>query len=192
MASSVDISNLALTILGADRITALTDNNENARRLTAIYDMCLEDVLRAHPWNFAIARASLALLASTPTYEYDYEFQLPTGCLRVIEANDGSLTIPTSEYKIEGRKLLINYDSVYIKYIANITDPNEYTSQFIMVLAYRMAAELSYAITNNKATAELVNSVYQTRLQAAKETDAQESNSVNTEDQDLWTITGRV
>lgn len=190
MATAVSISNLALTVLGADRITSLSDNTENARRITAIYDSCLEDVLRAHPWNFAITRIKLSLLVSTPAFGYDYEFQLPSDCLRVIEVSD-SINLIT-EFKIEGRKLLSNYDSIYIKYIANITDPNQYTSQFIFVLSSRIAAEIAYAITNNKANAELITQMYVARLQQAKETDAQESDSVNTIDGDLWTIEKRI
>ena len=189
MASQVAICNTALTFLGADRITAISDNNENAKRLNAIYDQCLEDVLRAHPWNFAITRVALAKLASTPVYGYDYEFQLPSDSLRLIEVTDGTNLI--TDFKVEGRKLLTDYDTIYIKYIANITDPNEYTSQFIFVLASRLTAELAYPITNNKSTAEMAFQVYQQRLQAAKETDAQESDSVNVIDQDQWTIDKR-
>jgi hypothetical protein len=131
----------------------------------------------------------LALLVSTPVFGYDYEFQLPSDCLRVIEANDGSYLI--TDYKIEGRKLLCNYDSVYIKYIGNITDPNQYTSQFIFVFSSRLAAEIAYAVTNNKATAEQIMKLYMQRLQNAKETDAQESDAVNVIDEDLWTIEKR-
>lgn len=190
MASQVAICNLALTSLGADRITALSDNNENARRLTAIYDYCLEDVLRAHPWNFAITRELLAKLTSTPTYGYDYEYQLPSACLRVIEVTDGTNII--TDYKIEGRKILTDYDPIYIKYIADVGDPNQYTSQFVFLLASRLAAELAYPITNNKSTAELAFNNYLTRLQITKETNAQESDSVNTLDQDLWSIEKRI
>jgi hypothetical protein len=190
MASKVSIANLALTILGADRITSLDDNAENARRLSTIFDSALEDVLRAHPWNFAIVRAQLALLATTPTFEYDYEYQLPGNCLRVISVSDGTNII--TDFKIEGRKLLCDETTVYIKYIANITDPNQYTSQFIYVLATRLAAEIAYATTNNKATAEEMFQLYVDRLRIAKETDAQESNSVETIDEDLWTIDKRI
>lgn len=189
MASQVAICNLALTTLGADRITALSDNSENARRLTAIYDYCVEDVLRAHPWNFAITRQQLALLTSTPTFGYELEYQLPGNCLRVIEVNDGTNLI--TDFKIEGRKLLTDEDTVYVKYIGNVSDPNQFTSQFIFVLASRLAAEIAYAVTNNKATAEQMLELYQQRLQQAKETDAQESDSVNVIDQDLWTIDNR-
>jgi len=189
MASRVSIANMALTILGADRITSLEDNNENARRLTAIYDYCVEDVLRAHPWNFAITRQQLARLSSTPIFGYTYEFQLPGDCMRVIEVNNGSFVI--TNYKIEGRKILTDYDTLYIKYLGNVTDPNQYTSQFIMLLSTRLAAELAYAITNNKANAEHVASLYQERLRMAKATDAQESDSVNIVDEDLWTMEKR-
>ena len=189
MATKVSISNLALTILGADRITAMEDNNENARRLTAVYDYCLEDVLRAHPWNFAIKRQQLAELTTEPAFGYDNEFQLPSDCLRVIEVNDGTNII--TKFLIEGRKLLTDDDSVFIKFIQKMTDPNEYTSQFIMVLSARLAAELAYAITNNKANAELIMQIYMDRLQKTKETDAQESDSSIIIDEDLWTIEKR-
>jgi len=189
MSSRVSIANLALTVLGADRITSLEDNSENARRLNAIYDYCVEDVLRAHPWNFAVIRAQLALLSSTPAFGYDYEYQLPTDCLRLLEINNGTTLL--TEYKVEGRKVLCNYDTVYCKYIGNVTDPNQYTSQFLFVLSSRLASELAYAITNNKALAEEVTSLYLSRLQQAKETDAQESDSVNVIDEDLWTIDKR-
>jgi hypothetical protein len=189
MASPVSISNLALTYLAADRITALSDNSENARRITAIYDACLEDVLRAHPWNFAIQRQQLALLATTPAFGYQYEFQIPGDSLRVIEVSDGTNLI--TDFKVEGRKILSDQDSISIKYIGNITDPNQYTSQFIFVFASRLAAELAYAITNNKATAELAAAIYKEKLQTAKETDAQESDSTNIIDEDLWVIDKR-
>lgn len=190
MASLVSIANLALTVLGADRITSLADNSENARRITAIYDACLEDVLRAHPWNFAIIRQQLSLLSTTPVFGYQYEFQLPGDCLRVIEVSDGTNLI--EDFTIEGRKLLSSKDSVSIKYIGNITDPNQYTSQFIFVFSSRLASEIAYAVTNNKSTAELALQTYMQRLQNAKETDAQESNSVNVIDQDDWTINQRI
>jgi hypothetical protein len=189
MASKVSISNLALTILGADRITSLEDNNENARRLTAIYDQCLEDVLRAHPWNFALVRQGLARLATTPTFGYIYEYQLPGDCLRVIEVNDGTNLI--TDFKIEGRKLLTDNTEVNIKYIGNITDPNQYTSQFMFVFATYLASIIAYPITNKPELLKTLLDVYTAKLQTCKEIDAQESDSVNVIDQDKWTVESR-
>ena len=189
MASRVAIANLALTSLGADRIVSFTEDSENARRINAIFDYCLDDVLRSHPWNFAIQRQQLAKLVSVPAFGYSYEYLLPGDALRVIEVSDGVNLI--LDFKIENRKLLTDYDGIFIKYIGTITDPTQYTSQFVMVLSSRLAAELAYAITNNKATAEMSFQIYTQRLQVAKEADAQESDSTNVIDQDLWTIDKR-
>ncbi len=191
MASRVSIANIAMTILGADRITSLEDNAENARRLTAIYDACREEVLRAHPWNFALIRTQLSRLSSTPVFGFDYEFQLPSDCLRVVQVNNGADVLSDDDFKIEGRKLLSDEDTIYIKYIGNITDSNQYTSQFIYLFATRLAAELAYAITNNKSTMELVAQLYADRLETAKAHDSQESSSAYVEDEDLWTTENR-
>jgi hypothetical protein len=189
MSSRISIANVALTGLGAARISSLGEDSENARRLNAIFDYCLDDLLREHPWNFSIKRLKLEQLVEKPLFGYDYIFQLPTACLRVIEVNDGSYV--RDDFKIEDRKLLCDLDTVYIKCILRIEDTNQYSSQFCFVLASRLAAEIAYAVTNNKATAEMAYQIYQQRLQAAKAADAQESSSVNTLDADKWTIEDR-
>ena len=190
--SQTEICNIALNMLGADRITAITDESANARRLNDIYEEVLFDVLREHPWNFAIQRAQLARLGSNPLFEYDCQFQLPNDCLRVISASDSSgYAITDNDYKIEGRALLCDETTIYIKYIAKITDPTQYDTQFIYLFATRLAAETAYAITNNKATADLLMQLYTARLEKAKASDAQESSSIETQDLDLWTIEDR-
>ncbi len=65
--SQVSICNAALRQLGVAKITALSDSVEQARILTDIYDAILDEVLAAHPWNFAIKRATLTALGGTIT-----------------------------------------------------------------------------------------------------------------------------
>lgn len=62
MAAEVDIWNMALRQLGAAPLTATTDDVESARILDDIYDMIRDEVLTAHPWNFAVRRATLTEL----------------------------------------------------------------------------------------------------------------------------------
>jgi hypothetical protein len=57
--------NVALRILGAKPITAANltaEDTEEARQINDVYDLILDEVLTAHPWNFAIQRASLTEL----------------------------------------------------------------------------------------------------------------------------------
>ena len=86
MATEVSICSNALRRLGDDPITSLTDDTERARLCNSFYTDTRDAVLRLHPWNFAITRASLAKLATAPGYGFANKFSLPTNpyCLRVL------------------------------------------------------------------------------------------------------------
>ena len=98
MASETSICNSALTRIGAARITSLTDDSKQARACTASYALMRDEVLRSHPWNSAISRASVASLADAPAFGYDNQFQLPADCLRMLEVYDSRLP-----WVVEGR-----------------------------------------------------------------------------------------
>ena len=102
MASSVDICNLALTKIGHESITALTENSKAGRLCNLHYAQMRDAVLRDHTWNFAITRANLALSTTTPEYEFSYQHALPVDLLRVLGTDLSNETV----YKIEGRFLL--------------------------------------------------------------------------------------
>ena len=54
-----EIANLALVRIGAERITSLTDGSRNANEINAVFTLIRDEVLRSHPWNFAIRVADL-------------------------------------------------------------------------------------------------------------------------------------
>lgn len=58
--SDLECANIALTKLGAAKITALADNTETAIVMNLIIDPLKKSLLRMHPWNFAIKRANLS------------------------------------------------------------------------------------------------------------------------------------
>jgi hypothetical protein len=66
----IDIDNKALRILGAPAITdsdLTNESNESARILNDVYDSIRDEVLKEHPWNFAIKRATLTALGGLIT-----------------------------------------------------------------------------------------------------------------------------
>ena len=120
MASVIQICNSALNQLGASSITALTENSKNARLCNERYETVRDAVFRSHPWNCLIKRVQLAQDTATPAWGFSYQYTLPSDCLRVLQIKDYD-----ADYKIEGRKLLINEADVYLIYLAQITDVNE-------------------------------------------------------------------
>ncbi|NIS52792.1 MAG: hypothetical protein GWN94_17050 [Phycisphaerae bacterium] len=59
MATQVDICNLALDMLGAKNITALTEASKEAALSSRLWEHALDEALREFPWNFARKRTEL-------------------------------------------------------------------------------------------------------------------------------------
>lgn len=164
--TSVQICNIALTRLGAARISDLSDASENAIINNLYYDLVYENVLKKYRWSCSTYRAKLAQLSTTPLYEFNYEYQLPTSpkCLRVFE------TYPKTTYKVENGKLLCNLDSVYIKYAARINE-FDIPSHVALVIAARLAISLSNRVMQDKALKSQLWQEYNTILSDAKDID---------------------
>lgn len=167
--STVEICNNALIKIGANTITALSDDTKAARLCNKMYGIVRNDLLRSHIWNFALGRSQLAQLSNNPPFGYSYQYQLPSDCLRVIKLHDSN-----AEYRIEGRKLLTDANTVKLIYIKEITDTAQFDSTFDNVLALKLASELAYAMTQNGGLAGALKKEYELHLRRAKMIDAQE------------------
>lgn len=189
--SNVKICNMALSMLGiSSQILALTEDSENARKCNLFFEQTRDAILREHPWNFAINRATLAELASVPVYSWDHAYQLPTSpyCLKLLEVKEN---IEDGEpYEVVGRTIETNAESCRIKYVSRETDPSKFDPMFVMALASRLAATLSLTITESNTTMAAMMEVYNGEIERAKEHNAIESDterlSTPREDQGSW------
>lgn len=182
MPSVVDICNEAMDLLGAATITSLTQNSKEARLCNRNYELVRDAVLRAHPWNVAISRASLPQDSTAPAFGFLYQYTLPTDpyCLRVLSFWDNNVNNEvaaydsTVMYKIEGRKILSNEATCKIIYIGRVEDTEQFDSLLSSTIAHRLAAETAYAITGSSNVAQNMQALYELRLREAKSTDAME------------------
>lgn len=159
MATSVDIANSALTKLGAKRIMDLSDNVKEAREINAIFELRRDFLLRAYNWSFAMKRASLSALTSTPTWGYTVEYQIPVDCLRLVQVNDywdahglhNYLNAPDEEmYRVEGKKILTDLGApLKIRYIRQVTNTGEFDAAFNEVFASDLAFNTAEALTQS-------------------------------------------
>lgn len=184
MASVVEICNSALNMLGANNITALSEDSKNARLLNQRYESVRDSVFRSHTWNCLIKRVQLAADSDTPTHEYSYQYTLPADCIRVLKVgghhNGSSSDLDSGQkFKIEGRKLLTDETTIYLIYIFKNTDPNEYDTLLIETIAARLASELCYAITASTSLAGQMYELYNQKLREARFVDATEGTADN-------------
>lgn len=171
MASEVEICNLALVNVGADTITSLGDDSDEARACNLFYNKLRDMMLRGFLWNFAITRVELAAEPTTPVWEWAFSHVLPTDCLRVLKTDIGTLA---ESWVIEGRKLLADSTPVNIKYIFRETDPNQFDQLFQQMLSYRLAMPLAIKLAQNRALSlDMFNEFERTAAEARK-VDSQE------------------
>ena len=181
MASVVDMCNSALNLLGASTISALTDDSKNARLCNQRYENVRNRVFRSHAWNCLHKRVQLAQNSTAPVIEYSNAYALPSDCLRVLKVHNGVTDSIKSaiDYKLEGKNIVTDEGTVFLIYIALVTDPNEYDSYLQESISHQLAADLCYAITNNATLANNYMARADERLREARFIDATE-NSLGT------------
>jgi hypothetical protein len=103
--------------------------------------------------------------------EWEYAYDLPTDCLRVLWINDDE----DVEFEQTEKGLLCNEEDVGIKYIKRVTTVSLYDSTFVSAFAWRLAAELAVAITGSEKKRESSEKKYYIELDRATVLDAKES-----------------
>ena len=184
MATNVQIVNAALIRLGVDVINSLNQsNNRNSIIANAIFDMTRQELLRLHPWNFAVKRLSLASTVDAPAFGYAYQYPLPVDCLRVLRLSD----IET-DYKLEGGYILTDSSTCDIIYIRDVIDCGQFDSLFQEVFVAKLTAVMAPTLTDNSNTAQFIQ-VFETTLRTAKQIDGQEDSHADLV-LDGWSLIG--
>lgn len=196
MASQVEIANRALTKLGAARIISFGDDNKQARAVQSMFAIVRDAELRAHVWSFAVKRASLAALVSTPDWGFEYEYELPSDCLRLLQVNDffqgpsmdDYRNQSTAEYMLEGNKILTDYTApLKIRYIKREQDTAQWDSTFVEAIACRLAAEMAEDLTQSNQKKDAAWKEYDQALMAAIRSGAVEQQHQDMPD-DSWVL----
>ena len=144
IATDEDIVNLALSRIGAKKITVLaTDTTVEAVQARVVYFNARDNLMRAHTWNFLSLRVQLTDSGVDPVFGWDNGFLLPSDFLRLISVhatNDNQDQIP---YRLEKQSisatlkdvLLINSSTCWIRYVYLETDPSKRAAGFQDALA---------------------------------------------------------
>jgi len=182
--SSVEIVNSALAKIGAPSISSLNDDSEPARRANRIYESARDELLRSHPWNFAIKRVSLSPNATGPEYEFTYAYDIPSDCLRVLNTDLDDVLDGRLWYK-EGNTIIADSSTLKIKYIYKNENVEMYDSSFNETLSYRIARDLASSLNRDKNLSLTMNQYYEQSLAMARSFNGQEG-STRVVKADLW------
>ena len=181
MASTVDIWNLALNLVGSDFVTDPLEQSTEADLCRLHYPFALEFVLESRDWNFATKRVEIAESAGVePIFGFESSFKVPTDCSRVIEVWDNKSGDTNTRYtnnglqwQQEGQYISANTsDQVWVKYIETVEDPNRFTSSFIQSLSVYLASRLATPIASNSALKQSLMQEFAVMITEASANDA--------------------
>lgn len=183
--TQVSIANSALIKVGADTISSITQSDRRATLIYNLWDHVRDEVLSAHPWNFSIKRASLAPTATVPEFEYDFSYDIPNDCLRILDEES-----PDTEFVIEGSNILSSEATLNIRYIFRNVDESSWSPTFAEAMAWRLARELAASLTQSTALMQICDQQFEATLAKARSVDGAEG--VNRELViDDWTLSRR-
>lgn len=179
MASQTEIVNNGLERVGAETITDINEGSDNANVASTIYDLHRRKTLRRHPWNFATKRIKLARSATTPPFEYDYQYPIPSDFLRVVRVSDNTDGTGYVQYQMakdatDGRVLLCSATDVYLRYVADVTDTQQFDDMFAWCLALSMGTIFAIKIAQSRSLSADITAELNRELRAARGVDSQE------------------
>ncbi len=191
-ATELSIINQALLMLQVSPALSLGDDSPQAQAAVSLYAGCRDEVLRSHPWNFALTRSNLTRLSTTSVYGLSYSYQLPTDCLKIDEVSSPRLEnlrlyapdcnaeelTPPLRYYVESNRIVSNEDIIYLRYVARITEVSLYDSLFVSALAANLAMKLAYALAGTSSQQELMTRTYGEYLRQARSVDGSEQQAL--------------
>ena len=171
--TDTEVANLALGLVGNDRIGALTDQTNPARTASIFYSFARSQTLLDGAWNFATANAVLSKLPACSNPEYASEFQLPPECLKVQKINNGS----SQKFCVEGDRLFCDLNEVSIKFTKDVANAGLFSHEFVGAMAVNLASMICWRLTQNQTRTDRLKDEYVGLvLPKARSNDAQERN----------------
>lgn len=159
----VDICNMALQELGCNKIASFhpPDNSVNARACARMYFRVLDNLLREHPWTFAISRFQLPMDTKSPLFGYSYAYPLPAGWRKIIPItnneqyyfgapNQANGSMLGRQYSVEGNSILCNYTApLNVRLVMYVDDTSKFDSAFDLAFSKMLAIEMCEELTQS-------------------------------------------
>jgi len=166
----LDIANMALAVLDEAPIDSLDQDVKAARLLNLHFDLTREAELTKCGWVFAILRASVAG-ADTGSGDctLNFAYELPADCLRPLPLthNGEPDGMPISWRQEAGVIYSDQPGPLTIRYVANLTDPNDWDALFTEVLVAALAIKVAHPLTHKSGMIDIARSAYDRALDAA-------------------------
>lgn len=181
MASQVQICNIALgNIGGKASISSITENSREAIACNRVYVVCARALLRSHEWSFSKAYYTLNDLGSPPTF-WDYRYSYPAECLKVRKILPAVETDDPVHFEVAAgdtsstRVILTDQEDAEMCFTKDMDDPVQYPDDFILTLAWSIAASISLPLSGDRHLQTQAYQAYLAHLSSSTASDGGEA-----------------
>lgn len=168
----VDIANMALNNLGQTQVIgSFVENSVAASLCNRFYNDTREDLLKGFPWNFAIKVATLTEVTDEDDDKYEYVYEYPSDCLRVIrlgitDDDDEPIANPyiirMNDETPPLKRICCDVDDAKAKYIYDVQEVSYMPSEFRAALAWELANRIAAGLSSSSQIMQMAE------LRAAK------------------------
>lgn len=162
MTSIVSICNLALSNIGAQNISSLSEATTEARACSQFYDHVRDMLLQAYPWRWAGKTLWLAEVANDKPGAWGHAYQRPTDCLKVRYVrpvySDDPVDLEAVKidgfgvmHEVEGQSIYSDVSPALLHYTYQVTDPTKFPPMFVEALAWHISVRLAMPLTRDPA-----------------------------------------
>lgn len=167
----VRIANLALSHLGEDANISSLDPPEGsveAEHCALWLPIARDTLLEMHAWGFAKRRVAPALVHA-PYDEWQFAYERPADCIRVLEVRPNGVALPASmdpirfdwETDADDRQLIVtDAENAKIIYTRRVEDPSRFTPLFTEALAWLLASYIAGPLIKGDAGQQAAQAAY--------------------------------
>lgn len=177
--TEIEICNLALGAVGAEKISDLNDASVEANECKIWYPLARDAVLEDRLWSFAKTKFEATRLLTAPAFDWAYAYQIPASVLRIHGVDDGTGRWEVPFEKV-GRELHTDAESLRVVAVQRVTDTSIFSPNFCVALAARLAAELAVPLRESRSLMVDNLALYRDKLKEATATDGAQGRTERT------------
>jgi hypothetical protein len=171
--TETDVANMALGLLDEAQITSLAQNSTAGRLVNLHFAQTRRAELAKYAWIFAM-RSSSSVGTEVENGSMTMQFDMPTDAVRILPLTyDGEPSGIPINWRQTGIYIYTDQDTPQvIRYIKDITDPDEWSPLFVEVMAAALAVKIALPLTHKQAMIQVARQAYADAVATAQRQNA--------------------
>lgn len=151
--SDIGICSLAVMELGGAPVNSFDDPGDVAKYLKLAYPTIRAGVIAAYQWECMKVQTELTRESVTPI-GWRYQFLFPSdmiGAPVAVYWSDQPWVRATAGFEVRGRKIVSNYDRLWVEYSAIRPEP-EWPAWFVDLMVAVVGSRIAFLLTDQQGT----------------------------------------